>query len=184
MKDSEISWKFGLPYQALQDMKKLADTVESILGAYLVAGGEKMAAELMNTFNALYVDNNESPEDFLICPTPTEWTDQDEPDQHMIDKREYTKPSIEEMRHLQRVEQRISDSLQAKGSVFAERPETSDVTVILAKKPNLWFTAEGHVKLWSLYANVHWNCSFDIFRLADLIYFVYKFIVKTCDPFL
>ena len=142
MKDSEVAWKFGLPYQALQDMKKLADTVESILGAYLVAGGEKMAAELMNTLNSLYMENNESSEDFLVCPTPSEWPGEDEPDQHMVDKREYTKPSVEEMHHLQRVEQRISDSLQAKGLAFAEKPETSDVTDILAKKPNLWLTAE------------------------------------------
>ena len=142
MKDSLVDWKFGLPYQAIQDMKKLADTVESILGAYLVAGGEKMAAELMNTLNEVYKGNTETQEDFLICPSPSEWTDQNEPDEHMIDKREYTEPSVEEMHHLQRVEQRISDSLQAKGSILAKKPKTSDVTDILAKKPNVWSTAE------------------------------------------
>ena len=44
---SECHWHYAHPYQFMKDDKKLADTVESILGAYLIVGNEKMAARLM-----------------------------------------------------------------------------------------------------------------------------------------
>ena len=46
-------WRHGHPYQKLGSEKPLADSVESIFGAYLVTGGEKMAAQVDLTLKFL-----------------------------------------------------------------------------------------------------------------------------------
>ena len=111
-KDSTVQWINSIPYQVIQDMKKLADTVESILGAYLVTGGEKMAAQLMNTLNYFYMEELNTTEDFLVCPPPSHWPSKDEPNYHLMDMREYQEPSSNEMISIRRIEKRISDSLK------------------------------------------------------------------------
>ena len=111
-KDSTVQWINSMPYQVIKDMKKLADTVESILGAYLVTGGEKMAAQLMNTLNYFYMSEMNTTDDFLVCPPPNNWPSKDEPNYHLTDMREYQEPNSKEIVSIRRIEQRISDSLK------------------------------------------------------------------------
>ena len=107
---SECHWHYGHPYQFMKDDKKLADTVESILGAYLIVGNEKMAARLMLVLDFIhqeYFDRKRTNErSYLVCPEPHLWPDRGESGIKTISE-SLPWPSPKEMASIERIESRL-----------------------------------------------------------------------------
>ena len=107
---SECHWHYGHPYQFMKDDKKLADTVESILGAYLIVGNEKMAARLMLVLDFIhqeYFDRKRTNErSYLVCPEPHLWPDRGESGIKTISE-SLPWPSPKEMASIERIETRL-----------------------------------------------------------------------------
>ena len=107
---SECHWHYGHPYQFMKDDKKLADTVESILGAYLIVGNEKMAARLMLVLDFIhqeYFDRKRTNErSYLVCPEPHFWPEKGENGIKTVSE-SLPWPSNKEMASIERIESRL-----------------------------------------------------------------------------
>ena len=107
---SECHWHYAHPYQFMKDDKKLADTVESILGAYLIVGNEKMAARLMLVLDFIhqeFFDRKRTNErSYLVCPEPHYWPEKGESGIKTVSE-SLPWPSPKEMASIERIESRL-----------------------------------------------------------------------------
>ena len=107
---SECHWHYAHPYQFMKDDKKLADTVESILGAYLIVGNEKMAARLMLVLDFIhqeFFDRKRTNErSYLVCPEPHFWPEKGENGIKTVSE-SLPWPSPKEMASIERIESRL-----------------------------------------------------------------------------
>jgi len=117
-------------YNKIGNEKRLADCVESLLGAYLVAGGEKMAARFMNLLNQMYLqagtlDNSDSDEetetkeDVLVCPPAQLWPSENESKSTVIDQfhaqfDDLREPTPPELKQINIIEQELKYTFKNK----------------------------------------------------------------------
>ena len=115
-----FEWLDGHPLQRIDDLKWVADTVESLIGAYLVTGGEKMAAEFLLVLNKIYQSNTSvnTEHDYLVCPEPGMWRDEDSKLRSChIYKREFLsdlEPNSAEQENIKQVEESLQEQLNLK----------------------------------------------------------------------
>ena len=113
--EKQFQWKHplwnGHAVQKIQDEKWVADTVESLIGAYLMTGGEKMAAEFLLVLNKIY--REETDKEFLVCPEPYMWPDQDSPTvpDHIYTREflSHLEPNREEQKNISKVEKALNE---------------------------------------------------------------------------
>lgn len=111
-------------FNKIGNQKRLADCVESLLGAYVVSGGEKLAARFMNLLNKMYLlslndHESQSNQDILVCPDAILWPGANESTTVVLDHfhgqfDDLREPNSTEMANIKLVENELKYKFKSK----------------------------------------------------------------------